>query len=84
MPYAADGSPMTPDQALDALMEGNRRYLDTSIAPVTPATRPVNSSSEVPPVARTAGVRWVRWPRPRFGVVPRSPPGSAFQGWNAF
>jgi hypothetical protein len=34
MATTPDGSVMTPDQALDALMEGNRRYLDTTVAPI--------------------------------------------------
>jgi carbonic anhydrase len=46
---------MTPDQALDALMEGNRRYLDTTVAPIDYSAARIAAAGEQRPIAGILG-----------------------------
>jgi carbonic anhydrase len=52
---AADGSRLTPDQALDVLMEGNRRYLDSTIAPMDYSAARTAAAGEQHPLAGILG-----------------------------
>ena len=52
---AADGSRLTPDQALDALMAGNREYLDTTIAPIDYSAARIAAAGEQWPIAGILG-----------------------------
>jgi carbonic anhydrase len=45
------GAGMTPDEALAALMEGNRRYLDTTIAPMDYSAARIAAAGKQRPIA---------------------------------
>lgn len=55
LPDRAQRDTLTPDEALDLLMEGNRRYLDESIAPRAYSVRRAADTDEHAPIAAILG-----------------------------